>query len=259
MGKARALAFLGARMLMPFASPTNVLRAVASVPWFVSSLLRYRRRTDESVPAIDLYPCLTDRHEQAGRFDSHYFYQDIWAATKVHDSGCVEHVDVGSRVDGFVAHCATFTRVAFVDIRPVELGLSNVRSVQGSLLDLPFPTGSLPSVSSLHVVEHVGLGRYGDPIDPGGSFAAIEQLKRVLAPGGNLYFSVPVGRERVCFNAHRVFRPSSILRAFAELELVSFSAVDDAGRFVIDAKPADYEEAQYACGLFHFRRPSPPR
>ena len=259
MTKPRALALLGARMVLPFSHPASALRAIASVPWFVSSLLQYVRRTDEPVSLIDLYPCLTDRHDQAGRFDAHYFYQDIWAATKVHDSGCTEHVDVGSRVDGFVAHCATFTHVAFVDIRPLELGLRNVRSVQGTVLELPFASGTVPSISSLHVVEHVGLGRYGDPLQAHGSEAAMAELARVLAPEGDLYFSVPVGRERVCFNAHRVFRPRTVLQAFSELELVSFAAVDDDGRFMSEAEPADYEAAQYACGLFHFRRPRTPR
>jgi hypothetical protein len=45
----------------------------------------------------------------------------------------------------------------------------------------------------MHVVEHVGLGRYGDPIDANGDAQAIKELKCVLWPGGVLYFVVPTG------------------------------------------------------------------
>jgi SAM-dependent methyltransferase len=246
---------LAARLLFPFVDPRRALEAVAAVPWFLSSSISYARRSDEKVSLLDLYPRLVDRRDAAGTFDAHYFYQDIWAATKVHESGCVEHVDIGSRVDGFIAHCACFTRVSYVDLRAVDLELHNVRTIRGTILRLPFETQSVFSLSSLHVVEHVGLGRYGDPLDPRGSAKAMAELCRVLAPGGNLYLSVPIGRERVCFNAHRIFSPRTILDACAGLDLVSFAAIGDDRHFVPHASLDDYLVADYACGLFQLRRP----
>jgi hypothetical protein len=110
------------------------------------------------------------------------------------------------------------------------------------------------SLSSLHAVEHFGLGRYGDPLDPGGSLSAMKALARVLAPGGRLYFSVPIGVERVCFNSHRVFAPEAVVHAFitAGLRLVEFSAVDDGGNFIPATDPGLFADARYACGLFEF-------
>jgi len=256
MANLKQLAKLAARLLLPFTDPSRALHAIAALPWFLSSSLAYARRSEENIPLIDLYPQLADRRDAAGKLDTHYFYQDIWAAAKVHESGCAEHVDIGSRVDGFVAHCACFTCVSYVDLRELRLDLPNVRPVQGTILRLPFADRAVRSLSSLHVVEHIGLGRYGDPLDPGGSGKAMAELCRVLAPGGNLYFSVPIGRERVCFNAHRVVSPRTILAAFRDLEWVSFAAIGDDRRFATPASPDDYVSADYACGLFHLRRPS---
>jgi hypothetical protein len=105
-------------------------------------------------------------------------------------------------------------------------------------------------------MEHVGLGRYGDPVDPGACFLGMSELQRVLAPGGRLYFSVPVGRERVEFDAHRVFNPRTILDSFPELRLVEFSAVNDDGDYVENIDPGQLEGAWYSCGLFLFERPA---
>ena len=63
----------------------------------------------------------------------------------------------------------TITDVTFIDIRPLELKLDRYTGKKGSIVALPFGDGSVSSLSCLHVVEHVGLGRYGDPIDPDGS------------------------------------------------------------------------------------------
>lgn len=228
---------------------------VAGLPWFARSWRAYESLGGEHLRARDAMPCLTDRAEGAGSASGHYFHQDLWAARKVHASGVAEHVDVGSRVDGFVAHVAAFCDVVYVDLRPLEAaGHPSIRARVGTVLALPFEARAVRSLSCLHVIEHVGLGRYGDPLDPRGSLKALAELQRVVAPGGDLYVGVPIGRERVCFNAHRVLSPRTVLAALDELALVEFSAVDDAGALVRDARPADFEQADYSCGLFHLTR-----
>jgi SAM-dependent methyltransferase len=140
------------------------------------------------------------------------------------------------------------------DIRPPNFKLPSFEFRQGSILELPLADGSVSSISCLHVAEHIGLGRYGDPIDPAGTSKAIKELARVLAPGGQLLFSMPVGRERVCFNNQRVWDPTRPPREAEGLRLLEFSVVTDDDQFVEDVSPEAYRTAEYACGLYRFTR-----
>ncbi|MBX7190671.1 MAG: DUF268 domain-containing protein [Sandaracinaceae bacterium] len=254
-GAVRRVARFAARLVGPFLDARSAARVALEVPWYARTLRDYARRSHEEIPALDLHPAWLDRAQAAGTASGHYFHQDLWAARQVFRSGVDDHVDVGSRVDGFVAHCASFAPVTYVDIRPFGTPVEGIQCVSGSVLALPFADRTLRSLSCLHVIEHVGLGRYGDPLEPEGSRLAMKELARVVAPGGSLYLGVPIGRERVCFNAHRVLAPATVLRELSQLELVAFAAVNDRGHLVDPARPDDFVTADYACGLFHFRRP----
>jgi SAM-dependent methyltransferase len=160
-------------------------------------------------------------------------------------------MDIGSRLDGFVAHLLVFMPVTSIDVRPLRSTVQGLSFLEEDATTLrSIADASVESISSLHAVEHFGLGRYGDPVDPEGPFKMMRSLTRVLKPGGRLYFSVPVGQERLEFNAHRVFSPRTILDAFAGLRLLSFAAVDDAGELRDPCTPDQVEDADYACGLF---------
>ena len=164
-------------------------------------------------------------------------------------------MDVGSRVDGFIAHLLVFRPVTVIDIRPLESPISGLRFLQDDATDMvQVENDSVESLSSLHVAEHFGLGRYGDPVDPRACFRFMASLQRVLSPGGMLYFSVPVGRERVEFNANRVFAPNTIIQSFPKLRLVSFSFVGDDGCFYENQDPLALPENELACGLFEFTK-----
>lgn len=241
--------------------PISLARHITEMPVFLANFVRYRQRQGEAVPNFRirlryLYPVLGERHASAGLASGHYFHQDIWAARLIHRAEPKRHVDVGSSVAGFIAHLLSFREVEYVDIRPLRTNVTGLHYMQGSILALPFPSGSLESVSALHVTEHIGLGRYGDPIDPSAWRKAIDELGRVLRPGGILYFSVPIGRERLEFDGHRVFDPITIIRAFEGLELTSFSFVNDSGDYVAEADPEGFS-GWYGCGLFRFRKPMP--
>jgi hypothetical protein len=200
----------------------------------------------------DAYPCLFDRTASTS-FDAHYFYQSVWAAQRIARRRPALHVDVGS-LTYFVGMLAAVTQVAFLDIRPIVATMNGFQPAEASILELPFASGTVQSLSCLHVAEHIGLGRYGDPLDPLGTRKAARELARVLAPGGDLYFSLPVGKPRVAFNAHRIHAPEEILAYFNGLSLKQFCLVTDCGEFLEDVPPARAAGERYACGLFHFTR-----
>jgi SAM-dependent methyltransferase len=202
------------------------------------------------VHASDVYPCLSDRLAKTP-FDPHYFFQGAWLSRRLAQHRPESHVDIGSSVM-MVSVLSAQVPVVFVDYRPLQVNLPGILSVGGDLKRLPFVDAGLASVSSLHVIEHVGLGRYGDSLDPDGSRAAARELARVVRPAGRLYLSVPVGRERVCFNAHRVFAPSTIVSYFSGMQLQGFGLVDDAGRFRNDAPFEAAADLDYGCGMFEF-------
>jgi len=220
---------------------------------FFSELRQYKRMEGaEDISFRDLYPILNERTSTTA-FDTHYFYQDIWAFKKIFESGVESHVDVGSKVD-YVGFLSAITRVIFIDIRPLITDLPSLESKAGSILEMPYPDGSIPSLSCLHVAEHIGLGRYGDPLDPLGTVKACRELQRVLAPKGNLYFGLPIGKPRVCFNAHRIHSAEQILEYFSELKLVEFSFVNDKGCFLQNVEHSIGRDAKYGCGLFQFTK-----
>lgn len=174
-------------------------------------------------------PILTEWDESSGNLGA-YFHQDRLVASWIHDAGPSRHVDVGSRIDGFIGSLSVFRQVDVIDIRPQPLCVPNVAFHQLDLMrELPDPwQACTDSLSCLHTIEHFGLGRYGDAIDPDGHLKGLSQLKRMVAPGGVLYLSTPVGRERIEFNAHRVFAPETVLSWFAEgWELVKCAVMDD--------------------------------
>jgi hypothetical protein len=203
----------------------------------------------------DAFPILTDMKEGAGSSGGHYFHQDLWAARKIFERRPVSHLDIGSRMDGFITHLLVFMPVTVIDIRPLTSNLRGLDFQQDDASELRgIASDSVDSISTLNVAEHFGLGRYTDPVDPMACFKFMKTLQRVVAPGGRLYFSVPVGRERVEFNAHRVFAPQTILSTFSELKLVSFSHVGDDGNFYENTDPLALPASEMACGLFEFTK-----
>ena len=236
-----------------FVDPLRLLRAVRGLRFFISDYRTYRRQPGaETLAFSEMMPALHER-SRTHELDAHYFYVNAWAARRVLKSGASLHVDIGSQAV-LPSILAAALPVIFIDYRPLPVHVSGLRSVAGDILNLPLASDSVLSLSCLHVAEHIGLGRYGDPIDPAGTRKAALELTRVLAPGASLLFAVPVGRERVVFNAHRVHAVATIQSYFSELTLEEFSGVDDRGVWHEHASRDRFRDDEYACGMFRFTK-----
>jgi SAM-dependent methyltransferase len=216
---------------------------------FFKNLIKYYRLGGKA-RIINFYPCLYDNTDTI-KIDSHYLYQNIWAFDKIRNSGINNHMDIGS-LSSFVAFLTVLTRVTYVDIRPLKLNTDNYNVIAGSILNLPFKNNSIYSLSCLHVVEHIGLGRYGDKIDPYGSKKACKEIQRILGKNGNLYFSLPIGKPKTFFNAHRIHTVEQILDYFPGLILKNLSVVNDQGIYIKNVEMDGLDNYDYSCGMFHF-------
>ena len=196
--------------------------------------------------------CLEDNTESLS-FDSHYAYHPAWAARILAKNRPERHIDISSMLE-FSTIVSAFIPVDYYEYRPVEIKLSGLNTFHCNILSLPFKNNSVPSLSCMHVVEHIGLGRYGDPIDPSGDMKAALELQRVLAPGGTLLFVVPVGHPLLRFNAHRIYSYELVIQMFKELNLKSFSLINDNCEFIQNADFADISKQTYACGCFEFTK-----
>lgn len=207
-----------------------------------------------SVKFRDFCPQIKDKTIKTG-FDRHYVYHTSWAARKVREISPIKHVDISSSLY-FCGIVSAFVPVDFYDYRPADLFLNNLQSCAGNLLNLPFKTGSIESISCMHTIEHIGLGRYGDEIDPEADLKAIKEIIRVVAPKGNIIFVSPIGSiAKIEFNAHRIYTYSQILSYFPNCELKEFSLIPEkaeAGGIIINASELDTQNESYACGCFWF-------
>jgi glycosyltransferase involved in cell wall biosynthesis len=187
-------------------------------------------------------------------FDRQYVYHLAWATRVVKQINPTEHTDISSLLF-FPTMLSAFVKVNFYDFRPAQLHLDNLESKPCDLTKLHFQSNSIQSLSCMHTVEHIGLGRYGDPLDYDGDLKAINELKRVVAINGHLLFVVPIGKARIQFNAHRIYSYKQILSYFNEFQLKEFALIPDneqQGGLIRNATEEQSNMQSYACGCFWF-------
>jgi len=239
----------------------SLLLTILRYPSFFLDLRRFialSKKSKEqrfSLEMTDLYPCVNDKTTSTG-FDRHYVFHTAWAARKVKKISPKVHYDLSSSLY-FNAIVSAFVPIQFYDYRPAILNLTGLLSGKGDLYKLPFEDSSIDSLSCMHVVEHIGLGRYGDPVDYDGDLKAISEIKRVLSSGGNLLFVVPIGQNKIMYNAHRIYTYEQIITLFSDLRLVEFSLVQDGilgGTIIENANEDIANKQQYGCGMFWFKK-----
>jgi SAM-dependent methyltransferase len=235
------------------------LRFIQSLPKYVSNILSFKKNYKGK---FELLPCLHDWYEEGGNAKSEYFLQDLYIARFIFDAKPINHLDIGSSVEGFVAHVASFRTIEVLDVRPIT---SVIPGVIFKTSDLSKPIDetlceSYDSVSCLHALEHFGLGRYGDPIDVNGHIKGIENMAKILKPSGTFYLSVPIGIERVEFNANRVFDPVNIIEIARQfnLKLVRFGFIENSiVKFYDQLIDIDFQRLsniRYSLGIFIFEK-----
>ncbi len=246
-------------------NPILLLQSFRGIPIFLRDLISFEKKVcrvaKPSFTITTLYPIFNDRFVESGIASGHYFHQDLLIARRIFFNTPTKHVDIGSRIDGFVAHVAAFREIEVFDIRPLPRRIENVTFTRIDImrddLDMLDYTDSL---SSLHAVEHFGLGRYGDPIDPDGHIKGLNNMYKFLKAGGKFYLSLPIGKQRIEFNAHRIFSLEYILFLIGgKYRIDRFSYVDDNGDLFDHVPLAEKDIKQnygchYGCGIFELTK-----
>ena len=248
--------------------PFRFGRSLRNLPTFVSDWCKFSRAQRKMGvvgfgAGLRIFPQVGERYSEAGSVASHYFQMDLYVAQLIWASKPSEHLDVGSRIDGFVAHVASWMEILVLDIRPLEMVIKNITFKQADLMDgsADWESMATGSVSCLHALEHFGLGRYGDTLDPLAHEKGLRNLARLVKSDGCLYLAVPVSvNPRIEFNAHRVFSFPH-LRSLVEgaFEIRSVAVVDDKGQLQRDLDELSDDANQtwgchYGCVILTLRK-----
>jgi SAM-dependent methyltransferase len=244
----KILKLIGKTLIQFGLNPLSLIQSLRFVPRYFVGLF-YFMRNSKDLKIKSLYPQLLDYFDGSGVASGHYFHQDIIVARWIYNDRPNRHVDIASRVDGFISHLAVFRDVEIFDIRPLSTNESNISFVCHNMME-DSTIRDLESVSCLHSIEHFGLGRYGDPLDFNGHLKGFSNICSMLRPGGIFYFSTPVGPLRIEFNAHRVFSVSYILDNFIfknNMEIMECALVDDNSNVFLNLDIHDGVQNNFKC------------
>lgn len=243
-------------------NPLDTITASREIFAYYSDLRKIKKQLRKDWEIKSLFPCLHDKSDKSGTAKGHYFHQDLLVASEIFKKNPSKHLDIGSRVDGLVAHIVAFREIEVFDIRPLDSEHKNILFKKMDLMNPPKKYISYSdSISCLHALEYFGLGRYGDNLDIDGYIKGFENIVNMLKKGGTFYFSVPIGSQRIEFNAHRVFSIKEIFRLAKKngLDVIQFSYVDDSGKLYRDymLREGDLQNnlnCNFGCGIWEFKK-----
>ena len=246
------------RFKRAFIPPSRVNGSGQVTPAFTEQFSQFKEQSSLDgrfePKQTDWYPWLNDNTPETA-FDPHYVLHTSWAARVLARTKPNVHVSFGDSLY-FVGIASAFTSMTFLDIRKSGLPFRDIKEERADLTSLPPSwTGTLQSISCMHVLEHIGLGRYGDALDASGDRKAAAELARVLAPGGQLLMVVPLeDPPRVCFNAHRLYSYSQVMDLFPDLSLLEFTLISNEGEIFENADPRLLRGREYLCGCFRYTK-----
>lgn len=235
----------------------RIINLIKAIPKIIKTYFIYLRQSDKNFTNKKINLIFGDINDDAGDVIMHYFHQDLFVAKKIYEDRPKQHIDIGSRLDGFVSNVLTFMPVTMVDIRPLKNKINGLNFVQGCGEDLSnIKTETVESLSCLHALEHFGLGRYGDPVDLNSIYKTANEFVRVLKNGGKLYFSTPVSKENtIIFNSERIFNPKFVVEElFSELNLIEMHLVNDKNELIKYVSFDLMQQQKYGCGIFIFEK-----
>jgi hypothetical protein len=247
-------------------NPVAMLKSIIGIPFFIKDILLFQmqkyKSNERKFFSFGLpFPILDERFEEGGTASGHYFHQDLLVAQRIFEIKPITHLDIGSRVDGFVAHVASFRKIEVLDLRLTQAEVENISFKKADLMKVDDALlNYCDSLSCLHALEHFGLGRYNDPIQFDGYLDGLDSMHKILKQGGKFFLSVPFGKQRVEFNAHRVFSIRYLLRLFKDKYTIDyFSFVDDKGDLHKNIEMNNEEidknfDCHYGCAIFEMTK-----
>ena len=222
---------------------------------FFKDLIKYKRLNGK---INYIFPVLGEDKKKSGHITNHYFYQDLLVASYIFKNRPTKHVDIGSRIDGFVANVASFRKIEVFDLRINKINFKNIKFRKLNLNKVNKKLYNYTdSISCLHTIEHFGLGRYGDTIDPDSYIKGFNNLIKMLKPKGLLYISFPISNNsETFFNLERRFNPNDILGWTKKLVLLNFDYIDDKQKLNLNVNLRSLKKKNIinGCGIYVFRK-----
>lgn len=221
---------------------------------YLVSLIKFRQSLRGK--KLRYVPSLNDYSDKAGTADGHYFWQDFICSRWIFKASTTEHLDVGSRIDGFISSVLVFCKVTLIDIRPLDIKIEGLSYINADIqCGIPHYAGAFDSVSSLHCIEHFGLGRYNDPLSLNGHETGLINISKLVSNDGNLYVSFPIGEEVIEFNSQRIIDPLWPEKVLKNFRLEEFVLIPWKGVPKFGLNPRDVDKKVWGqAGLYKFRR-----
>jgi hypothetical protein len=209
--------------------PLKLFEGFRALFWFLPDYFKFKKVKNKDFHLMCSFPCLHDKYDNSWVCKWHYFHQDLIVAQEIFKENPKKHVDIASRVDWFVAHIATFREIEVLDIRKLDSKVKNIKFKQADLMNIwDDMKDYTSSISCLHAIEHFWLWRYWDSIDINWHIKGLDNIYMMLKKWGILYLSTPIWKQRIEFNAHRVFSVKYLYDYLIDkYEIEKFAYVDD--------------------------------